>query len=154
MKKELRSKFHESGWTALDGTHYEVRCLPLDKLWPYIGPTETLHRKPFLENLTHDIEADGLYFPVLCISISRKKLVAIAREAKQERGKKLSPLPFDAKTDDLSLDQYVIRGGCQRYHAAKNLGYTHIDCAMIPDFLTARRLQGQMREPFKERYYR
>jgi len=147
--KKLYSKFHKSGWTAKNGVTYPVRCLSLKTLWPWGKPTHELYGKPFLENLKQDILSNGLHFPTLCISVSRK----ILKVKKRQMPDRLNDLPFDPETANLEINQYVIRGGCQRYYVAAELGYTHIDCAIIPDLNTAYTLQRQMRKPFQKKYY-
>ena len=55
--------------------------------------------------------------------------------------------------DENMQRQWTVWGGSQRIRVATDLGYTHIDCAIIPSLDEARTLQGKMRAPFTQRYY-
>lgn len=150
MKKELHSQFHKTGWTSDNGILYPVECLPVAELWASVPKAETLSRKPFYETVKADIAADGLIFPLLCVHLSREEIL----KAKKRYDKSLCDLPFDQKNPgDLSIKHYVIWGGSNRVRIAEELGYTHVDCAMIPELKTAHHLQRDMRKPFKKRYY-
>lgn len=153
--KPLYSKFSDSGWTAKNNTTYLVECLPIDELWPCVERTLNLYGKPFLDNLKNDISVDGMHFPILVVDVTRKELIV----RKRQHGNNIRELPFDRfdrntpNSVHLSIKHKVIWGGCQRYYAAKDLGYTHIDCARIPALNTARKLQAQMRAPYQKKYY-
>ena len=149
-RKELHSKFHETGWTGSNKILYPVKCLPISELWASVPKAESLHRKPFYRNVMADIERDGLMFPLLCVDATRQEMIA----AKHRYKKSLCDLPFDINSPgDLTQQQYIIWGGSNRVRIAEDLGYTHIDCAIITSLQIAHRLQKDMRGPFKERYY-
>ena len=148
-RKELHSQFHDSGWKGGNGILYPVECLPVAELWASVAKAEKLHRKPFFETVKADIDADGLMFPILCVKTTRQQLI----DTKKRYNKSIRDLPFDPAKDDLSVVQYTVWGGSNRVCAAEELGYTHIDCAIIPNLQTAHRLQKDMRAPFKQRYY-
>lgn len=146
----LHSQFHESGWTGADRQHYHVECLPIAELWASVPKAEKLHNKPFYHTVMNDIAADGLIFPLLCVHATRAEMI----KAKERYKKSLCDLPFDMRNPgDIEEKHYVIWGGSNRVRAAEELGYTHIDCAMIPSLTIAHRLQKDMRAPFKKRYY-
>lgn len=148
--KKLLSQFHESGWKGSNGVLYPVECLPIAELWASVPIAKNLHRKPFYENVKADIAADGLIFPLLCVHATKQKMI----ETKKRYKKSICDLPFDIDAPgDLNEKHYVIWGGSNRVRAAEDLGYTHIDCAIIPELSTAHRLQKDMRQPFKQRYY-
>ena len=42
----------------------------------------------------------------------------------------------------------TIWGGSNRLDAVKQLGYTHVDCVLIPDFFTAMRVQTEQRNAY------
>ena len=66
---------------------------------------------------------------------------------------KISPLPFwMAGVDDMQIIQPTVWGGSNRLFIARELGFTHIDCAMMPDFHTAHTLQKCMRESHPQYY--
>jgi len=44
----------------------------------------------------------------------------------------------------------AIWGGSNRLAAVKALGYTHVDCVLIPDFQTAMEIQKVQRDSYRE----
>jgi hypothetical protein len=146
--KLLKSKFHESFW-EVNGNKYPVKVLPIADLWASVPQVETLRNKPFHENLRNDIEKDGLHFPLLTIHVTYNEMWL---QKKKWKGK-ICELPFTLTEENKEDKMYVVWGGSQRVRVAQELGYTHIDCAMIPQIHIAHRLQKFMRAPFKKRYY-
>ena len=146
--KLLKSKFHESFWEARR-IEYPVEVLPIADLWASVPQVETLRNKPFHENLKNDIEKDGLHFPLLTVHTTYNDIWL----QKEKYKSKLCELPFTLTEENKENKMYVIWGGSQRVRVAQELGYTHIDCAMIPNFKEARLLQRYMRAPYMKRYY-
>lgn len=146
---ELHSHFHDTGWTCCAGKVYPVKCLSIEELWASAPIVDNLYGKPFYETLKSDIAADGLYNPLICVYATHAELI----EKKKRHKHAMNELPFDPNNTDLNARQYVIWGGSNRYVVAKDLGYTHVDCTIIPKIDVAHRLQSEMRRPFKERYY-
>ena len=144
--KILRSKFSETNlWKK-----YPVRVLPIKDIFISCPKTDVLRGKPFYKLLLDDIERDGLHFPILVSDPTRTEL----RKKKKQYKKRMEPLPEwnDGLNEDMQR-QWTVWGGSQRIRVAMDLGYTHIDCAIIPSLDEARTLQGKMRAPFTQRYY-
>jgi hypothetical protein len=144
--KILRSKFTDGKlWNQ-----YPVRVFPIRDIFISVPKTETLRGKPFYKLLLEDIERDGLHFPLLVSNPTRTEL----RKKKKQYKKRMSDLPeWTDGLDENVQRQWTVWGGSQRIRVAKDLGYTHIDCAIIPTLDEARTLQGKMRAPFQKRYY-
>lgn len=88
----------------------------------------------FADKVAQSITASGLANPVIVIRGPREDLV---RQLKQL-----------GSTGEHLPDEPVINcvyGGTNRVSAARNLGYTHIDCILLPDFLLGSRLQDLQR---------
>ena len=144
--KILRSKFSEKKlWDK-----YPVRVLPIQDIFISCPKTENLRGKPFYKLLLDDIERDGLHFPLLVSNPTRTDL----RQRKKRYKNRLCDLPeWTDGLDENMQRQWTFWGGSQRIRVAADLGYTHIDCAIIPTLDEARTLQGKMRAPFTQRYY-
>jgi|TARA_R110000851_G_scaffold12674_10_gene43822 hypothetical protein len=144
--KILRSKFTETKlWNK-----YPVKVLPIRDIFISVPKTETLRGKPFYKLLLEDIERDGLHFPLLVSDPTRTDL----RQRKKQYKKRMCDLPeWNDGLDENEIRHLTVWGGSQRIRVAADLGYTHIDCAIIPTLDEARTLQGKMRAPFTQRYY-
>jgi len=146
-KKTLKCKF-EKHWN-----HFPIKVLPIEDIWqsvPSVDVLTTHPGKPFKKNLINDIKRDGMYFPIMVVRSSHKTLL----EAKQKWGDKLNTLPFwHNDRNPQSKYMWSVWGGSQRLDVAKILGYTHIDCTIIPTIGRAISLQKHMRKPFEKRYY-
>lgn len=144
--KILRSKFTNGKlWNK-----YPVRVLPIRDIFISVPKTETLRGKPFYKLLLEDIGRDGLHFPLLVSNPTRTEL----RQKKKQYKNKMCDVPeWNDGLDENLQRQWTVWGGSQRIRVANDLGYTHIDCAIIPTLDEARTLQGKMRAPFTQRYY-
>jgi hypothetical protein len=144
--KILRSKFTDTKlWNK-----YPVKVFPIRDIFISVPKTETLRGKPFYKFLLEDIERDGLHFPLLVSNPTRTEL----RKKKKQYNNKMCDVPeWTDGLDENMQRQWTVWGGSQRIRVAIDLGYTHIDCAIIPTLDEARTLQGKMRAPFQKRYY-
>lgn len=145
-KKILKCKF-QNHWN-----HFEIIELAIEDIWQSVPSVSNLPgvKKPFKQNLVNDIKRDGMYFPIMVVKSSHKELL----EAKTKWGEKINVLPFwHNDRNPQSKYQWGVWGGSQRLDVAKILGYTHIDCAVIPSISKAISLQKHMRKPFQKRYY-
>ena len=148
--KVLKSKFHNSRWKSFKvKMEFEVKVMPIVDLWGSVPIVEVLYDKPFKKNLKNDIEKNGLVNPLLAVNVTKSELV----KRKEKHKTNLNDLPFDPDTTDLSETMYVVWGGTQRLNIAKELEYTHIDCAMIPTLDLAQKLQSEMRRDYKQLLY-
>lgn len=148
-KKTLKCKFKDH-WN-----HYPIKELPIDDIWqsvPVVDMIETIN-KPFKTNLINDIKRDGLYFPIMVCYTTRSVLIE-AKEYFENKGATVAGLPFWHNDINPHVKKlWSCWGGSQRLDAAKKLGYTHIDCAVLPSIAKACSHQKEMRKPFNERYY-
>ena len=143
-KRVLKCKF-KNDWNG-----YPIHEIPVDEIWRSVPKVETLMNKPFRQKLIHDIRRDGMYFPIMCVYTSHDDLI----NAKIKWGDKLEELPF--WTNELNPHKkfkWSVWGGSQRLEVARDLNYTHIDCAELPSIAKAITLQKVMRQPFEKRYY-
>jgi len=144
-QKILKSQLHgQKLWGR-----YEIRLLPIQDIWISVPQTVKLRGKPFFEKLTLSIQEEGLHFPLLVSNPTRTEL----KRKKKQYKERMMPLPDwqDGRDDETRL--WVVWGGSQRIRVAKNLGYTQIDCAIIPTLDEARGLQSKMRNPYQGNLY-
>ena len=154
-KKLLKSKLHYVGrWKvtsglepAYTGNEYPVKQLPVDDIWASVPKAIQHHGQDFYEPVKKDIETYGLFWPIMVVTCTRQQLLT----QKAKWGDKINDPPFWISSD-LNEQMYVVWGGSNRLWIARELGYTHIDCAMMPDFHTAHTLQKCMRESHPQYY--
>ena len=149
MKKILKSKYHDQKYIIINDEKFEVKSLPLNECWPSV-PRADIHRNvPFYQPVKESIQKEGMHFPIMVYHATRWEII----EQKKIWQKHIEPLPFD-KTDITNHHKkiYVIWGGSNRWHVAKELGYTHIDCALMPSFDKAYGLQKNFRMPYPNLY--
>ena len=101
----------------------------------------------FYKPLKELIQKEGLHNPLITVECTRLEL----KGQKAKWGKKLNDLPFWLD-EDLNEKLLVIWGGSNRLYVARELGYTHIDCVMIPTFDAARKLQKTHRSTHPQLY--
>ena len=67
----------------------------------------------------------------------------------------MCPLPFDKDKDDLTVRQYTVWGGSNRWNIANELKYDFVDCVIVEnaDFDKARGMQALHRQPYGGIYY-
>jgi len=111
---------------------FEVRNLPLTELHCPVREVPT-----FADRLAVSIKESGLYNPIIIVRTTLEEL----RDYYGERGYDLRHLP---KSDPVNC----VWGGTNRIAAARELGYTSIDCVLIPDFYMAMRLQELQRNAY------
>ena len=143
--KVLKSQF------PTDWQGFEVRELPVDEIWQSVPIAEKVAGMPFYSRVKEDIAREGMHFPIMCVHTNYEKL----ERAKEKWGKKINELPFwhNALGKHKKMI-WSVWGGSNRLAIAKDLGYTHIDAAVIPTIGKAISLQKHMRAPFNRRYYR
>jgi hypothetical protein len=144
--KTLKSKFNNSKWNDM-----KVVSLKVSDLWASV-PIAKQHRgKEFYEPIKQDIRENGLQFPLIVVDATRNNIL----KQKDKYGDKMCPLPFDKDKDDLTVRQYTVWGGSNRWNIANDLGYEYVDCVIVnnADFDRARRMQCLHREPYQGKYY-
>ena len=73
--KILKSKYHKQGYIVMNQKKYKIEILPVNEIWPSV-PKAVKHRgKPFYKELTVDIKANGLHFPLLVVNAQRSEVV-------------------------------------------------------------------------------
>ena len=144
--KTLKSKFNGSQWNGIN-----VTPLKVSDLWPSV-PIAKQHRgKEFYEPIKQDIRKNGLNFPLIVVDATRNDILKQKRKYKN----RICPLPFDENKDDLSVRQYTVWGGSNRWNIANDLGYEYVDCIIVnnADFDRARSMQVLHRKPYQGKYY-
>jgi len=147
--KILKSKFHKQGYwknetnlcPGLTNKEYKIETLPTDEVWASVQKAMMHKGFPLFDTLVKDIDKNGLHNPLLVVTATRREVLG----QKAKWGNKLCDPPF-WMADDLDKKMYVVWGGSNRLWAARELGYTHIDCAMIPTFSEAHNLQKTHRK--------
>lgn len=144
--KILKSRYHNSQWNNI-----KVVSLRVSDLWASV-PLAKQHRgKEFYEPIKEDIRKNGLHFPLIIVDATRNDIL----KQKKKYADKLCELPFDKDKDDLTVRQYTVWGGSNRWNIANDLGYEYVDCVIVEnaDFDRARGMQGLHRKPYKGKYY-
>ena len=136
----------EDGWKG-----YPIIVLPVDEIWQSVPSVETLRGMPFKDTLKQDILENGMRFPIMVVHTSYADL----REAKRRYRKKILELPNDqfwGVENSIEKKIWSVWGGSQRLTFAREEGYTHIHCTVIPNIQESIGLQKEMRRPFPELY--
>lgn len=116
------------------GVHtFEVRSMALDDLFCPVRDVPT-----FADGVAKSIEQQGLMNPVIVVRGPREDLAREIDYVNQDQPNTLPDLPVCN----------VVYGGTNRIAAARALGYTHIDCVLLPTFELAMRVQDQQREGY------
>lgn len=113
-------------------TSFEVRCMDIDELHMPVRDVPD-----FVSEIAQSIKDRGLDNPVIVVRGPREDLVA-------------EILAIGGRADTMP-DKPVVNcvfGGTNRVTAAKRLGYTHIDCILLPSFILAIRLQEIQRNQY------
>jgi hypothetical protein len=153
--KLLKSRLHDQGYLyitsdlepAYKGKKYPIAQLRVDEIWASV-PKAIIHNGVhFYGPVKKSIEKNGMDWPIMVVNCSRHEL----RGQKAKWRNKINDLPF-WMADDLDVRMNVVWGGSNRLWIARELGYTHIDCAMMPTFQSAHDLQKTMRETHPQFY--
>ncbi len=130
---------------------YPVKPLPIQSI-VQICPTTTL----FTQQVKKRLAQEGLALPLLCVDLALERLTEWYKET--EGGNMLSPESYPPKNRERAV---AVFGGNTRLVAAKELGYTHIDCIILDwknDKIKGERmeymwdLQKKQRREFPEMY--
>lgn len=125
----------------------QVISMPLDRLWISVPIAHKLRGQPFFEPLKEDIITNGLHFPILVVECTYADL----KKQKNKHKQAILDLPEGHQDTDIF---YVVWGGSNRTAAAKELGYSHVDCVIYPNgnFDAAFRDQALHRQPYMQLY--
>lgn len=133
-KLHIKSRASRLRIPALVVDSYEIRCMAIEDL---VLPVRDV--PVFVDELAESIEQHGLANPVIVVRGPKEDLV---RELEGYGSKSTSSMP----------DRPVLNcvfGGTNRVVAAKKLGYTHIDCIILPTFALGEKLQHLQRESYR-----
>lgn len=133
-KLRLRTRAARLALHGLVVNSFEVRALPVDELYCPVRPVPA-----FADEVARSIEREGLANPVIVIRGPREDLVA----EMQATGADGNALP------DTPVVNCVF-GGTNRVAAARALGYTHIDCLLLPSFGLGIRVQELQRNSYSK----
>ena len=111
----LYSKFPDS-WNKI-----KTKKLLIADLWQSVYP-ET--KKNFLFKVMTSIKLEGLCFPILVVPATYSELFA-QKKRYRDAMKDLPP--------EYAGIRHIIWGGSNRVEAAKELGYTSIDCSVLEE---------------------
>jgi len=143
MKKNLDCEFKRGGW---DG--YSISEIPIADLWASVPIAEVHRGVVFFDAVKDDIAKNGLHFPILVVDATRREL----EEQKKRFKDRMKPLPF--WTGDKPEERIkVVWGGSNRLEVARALGFTSIDCVIMPSFDAARKKQASHRKPYSNKFY-
>lgn len=135
----INSKASRMSFSDVVITSFEVRTMSVDSLWAPVSAVPL-----FAEEVKESIKEKGLMNPIIVVRLPRED---IERHFKQMKHARKKP-PQLAAPDTPVVN--VIWGGTNRLAAVKELGYTHVDCVIIPDFHTAILIQDRQRSFYKE----
>ena len=143
--KTLKSEY-PTEWNG-----FEVRELPIEDIWQSVPIAENIAGKPFYSRVKSDIKMNGMHFPIMCVHTNYRTL----EEAKERWSKEINELPFWHNTLGKHKKMiWSVWGGSNRLAIAKDVGYTHIDAAVLPSIAKAISMQKWMRKPFEDTYYK
>lgn len=128
----LRERISRLAVRGLSVNSFEIRCMPLDKLHlPVRNVAE------FANEIAESLRDRGLDNPVIVVRGPREDLTAEILSG----GGNADSMP------DIPVVNCVY-GGTNRVTAARELGYTAIDCVLVPSFRLALRLQDIQRDHY------
>lgn len=118
-------------WNNLDVVEYK-----LEELWTLFPPMEQVEGEDFFEPLKKDIKTNGLNNPIVVVPITK----ALTERWEGRMAKWLRDNPINWNEDEVQLTVFT---GNNRYEAAKQLGYSSIDCVVMKtdDLVGTSRLQ-------------
>ena len=108
---------------------FEVRLMAIEDLTTTVRPVPA-----FAEEVRASIEASGLQNPVIVIRLPREDFISF-----------FASIDYNAEWLPDKPVLNIVCGGANRVFAAKEMGYTHIDCVLIPDPYLAQRVQAIQR---------
>ena len=112
--------------------------MPVEDLWPPVSVVPV-----FADELRESIKEKGLMNPIIVVRLPQEDIA-----------KHFEAVNFASKRGPGYLPDTpvinVIWGGSNRLEAVKQLGYTHVDCVLIPDFFAAMEVQNLQRNAYKK----
>lgn len=130
-KLHLASRASRLRFPGVGINSFEVRLMPLDELHCPVRDVPT-----FADGVAESIKQQGLANPVIVVRGPREDLMRELRETTEH-----PRLPNKPVVN-------IVFGGTNRVTAARKLGYTHIDCVLLPTFELGMRVQDIQRESY------
>ena len=120
---------------------FPVRQLAVADLWQSVPVVPA-----FMREIKNSLLNKGLMNPIIVVRLPREDVTEYF--AKTRGSLNISSLR-DFSTLPYTPIANVVWGGTNRVEAVRELGFTHIDCVIIPDFETASRIQDTQRSSYK-----
>jgi len=136
-----RASFVQYAGVVID--RFPVRAMNLDDLYCPVRPVQS-----FVDEVRESIRDTGLMNPVIVVRKPREDHLDYMRETK---GGLKSKDPFDPILPPDFPDSPVINmvwGGTNRVYAVRELGYSQVDCVLVPDFALAYLVQERQRNSY------
>lgn len=136
-----RASFVQYAGVIID--RFPVKAMPLDELYCPVRPVQS-----FVDEVRDSIGDTGLMNPVIVVRKPREDILEYFRETRGglksgNDGGGVIPLNFP---EDPVVN--LVWGGTNRVYAVRELGYTHIDCVLVPDFALAYLVQERQRNSY------
>ena len=131
-KLRLRNRASYLRVANLAITEFEVRTMAIEDLHCPVRDVPV-----FAEEVAESIAREGLANPIIVVRGPREDLVRQCL-ARGNTGEHLPDTPV----------VNCVWGGTNRLSAAKQLGYTHVDCVLLPSFTLATDLQTLQRQSY------
>ncbi len=112
---------------------FEIRCMPIEQLNLGVRPVPV-----FVDEVAESIDKSGLFNPVIVVRGPAEDLRAELTRMGYMNQTYLPELPV----------LNCVFGGTNRVFAAEKLGYTHIDCILLPTFELGLKLQDLQRASY------
>ena len=138
-KLRLAQRSSRAAYKGIALSSFPIRSLPIADLWQSVSVVPA-----FVEEIRESIADEGLFQPVIVVRLPREEVVEYFTKKRALRGVSGggSHVP-----DRPWLS--VIWGGSNRVAAIAELGYTHVDCVLIPEFELASAVQKAQRDHYK-----
>lgn len=134
MKLRLNNLISNIRYAGVTLDEFEVRSMPIDELYSPVRSVPS-----FVNEIKESIDLDGLINPVIVVRKPREDILADWARVQ------IDPIPPDFPDTPVVN---VVWGGTNRLHAARELGYTHVDCVLMPDFALAFKVQASHRNSY------
>ena len=112
--------------------------MPVEDLWPPVSVVPV-----FVDEVRESIKEKGLMNPIIVVRLPKEDIDKHFEQMNFGRKRAVTSLPDSPVIN-------VIWGGSNRLEAVKQLGYTHVDCVLIPDFFAAMEVQNLQRNTYKK----